>query len=231
LFLSFAAGSGNEFAVKDEGDFDADGAAESAAAAIQPLFASLERLGVEISAVPAEILSFFQEFDRVTVSQYRPQHFWVFDRAEVDFYDYSVPRDGVQFLEAIWQKYGNFISNFKLGNFVGGAMLTLLCCVLMQMRNTNLEDVTETKILEWKSVVQELIQEGFLLDFVIDHLREVARDMFGRRLTTELKTLEARVVAVRNVVTAIVLAHWHLTSAMRASSELCNESALYGLLE
>ena len=130
-------------------------------------------------------------------------------------------------MEAIWQKYGNFISNFKLGNFVGGTMLTLLCCILMQMRNTNLKDVTETKILEWKSIVQELIQEGFLLDFVIDHLREVARDMFRRRLTTELKTLEARVVAV----TAIVPAHWHLTSAMRASGELCNESALYGLLK
>ncbi len=34
----------------------------------------------------------------------------MFDSAEVDFYDYSVPRDGVQFLEAIWKKYGNFIS-------------------------------------------------------------------------------------------------------------------------
>uniref|UniRef100_A0A2N9G0R1 Uncharacterized protein n=1 Tax=Fagus sylvatica TaxID=28930 RepID=A0A2N9G0R1_FAGSY len=76
-------GSGNEFAAEDEGDFDAVEAAESASAAIQSPFASLERL---------------------------------------------VPRDGVQFLEAIWKKYGNFISNFKLGNFVGGAMLTLLCC-------------------------------------------------------------------------------------------------------
>ena len=66
---------------------------------------------------------------------------------------------------------------------------------------------------------------------MIDHLREIARDMFGRRLTVELKTLEARVVAVRNTVTAIVLAHWHLTSAIRASGKLCNESALYGLLE
>ena len=153
MFLSFAAGSGNELALEDEGDFDAAEAAESASAAIQSPFASLERLGVEKSAVPAEILSFFQEFDRVTVSRHRPQHFWVFDRAEVDFYDYSVPRHGVQFLDAIWKKYGNFISNFKLGNFVGGAMLTLLCCVLMQMRNTHIEDVTEAKILEWKSVV------------------------------------------------------------------------------
>uniref|UniRef100_A0A2N9I158 Uncharacterized protein n=2 Tax=Fagus sylvatica TaxID=28930 RepID=A0A2N9I158_FAGSY len=225
------AGSGNEFAAEDEGEFDAVEAAESASAAIQSPFASLERLGVEISAVPAEILSFFQEFDRVAISRHRPQHFWIFDSAEVDFYDYSVPRDGIQFLEAIWKKYGNFISNFRLGNFVGGAMLTLLCCVLMQMRNTSLEDVTETNILEWKGVVQELIQEGFLLGFMIDHLREIARDMFGRRLTAELKILEARVVAMRNAVTAIVPAHWHLTSAMRAAGELCNESALYGLLE
>uniref|UniRef100_A0A2N9I9H3 Aminotransferase-like plant mobile domain-containing protein n=1 Tax=Fagus sylvatica TaxID=28930 RepID=A0A2N9I9H3_FAGSY len=69
------AGNGNEFAAEDEGEFDAVEAAESASAAIQSPFASLERLG-----------------------------------AEVDFYDYSVPRDGVQFLEAIWKKYGNFIS-------------------------------------------------------------------------------------------------------------------------
>ena len=66
---------------------------------------------------------------------------------------------------------------------------------------------------------------------MIDHLREVARDIFGKRLTAELKALEAQVVVVRNAVTAIVPAHWHLTFAMRASGELCNESALYGLLE
>ncbi len=136
MFLSFAAGSGNEFAVEDEGDFDAAGAAEFAAAAIQPPFASLERLGVKISVVPAEILNFFQEFDRVTVSRYRPQHFWVFDKAKADFYDYSVPHGGIQFLEAMWKQYGNFITYFKLGIFVGGAILTLLCYVLAQMRNT-----------------------------------------------------------------------------------------------
>ena len=77
-------------------------------------------------------------------------------------------------MKAMWKKYENFIPHFKLGIFVGGAMLTLLCCVLAQMRNTNLEDVTENKILEWKRVMQELIQEGFLLDFMLDHLREIA---------------------------------------------------------
>ena len=230
ISFSLATGSGNELTVEDEGNFDAAGATESTAV-IQPPFASVERLGVQISVVPAEILDFFCEFDRITVSQYRPQHFWVFDRAEIDFYGYSVPRDGVQFLEAMWKKYGNFITYFKLGIFVGGTMLTLLCCVLAQMRNTNLEDVTETKILEWKSIVQELIQEGFLFDFMLDHLREIARDMFGRRLVAELKALEARITVVRSAMTATVLAHWNLTSAKRAFAELCNESTLYGLLD
>jgi hypothetical protein len=110
-------------------------------------------------------------------------------------------------------------------------MLTFLCYMLARMRITNLEDVIETKILEWKSVVQELIQEGLLLEFMLDHLREIARDMFGRRLATEFKALEARIAIVRNAVTAIVLVHWHLTSAMRASGELCYEIALYGLLD
>jgi hypothetical protein len=155
----------------------------------------------------------------------------VFDRAEVDFHGYLVPRDGVQFLEAMWKKYKNFILYFKLGIFVGGAILTLLCCVLAQMKNTNLDDVTETKILEWKSVVQELIKEGFHLDFILDHLREVARDMFGRKLVAELKALEARITIVRSALIAIVPVSWHLTSAMRASAELCNESAHCGLLD
>ena len=69
---------------------------------------------MQISAVPTKILDFFHEFDRVTVSQYRPQHFWVFDRAEVDFCDYWVSHDGVQFLEAMWKKYGNYIDSSLL---------------------------------------------------------------------------------------------------------------------
>uniref|UniRef100_A0A2N9G5J6 Uncharacterized protein n=1 Tax=Fagus sylvatica TaxID=28930 RepID=A0A2N9G5J6_FAGSY len=146
--------------LKMKGNFDIVGAAESATAAIQPPFASLKRLGVQISAVPLEILDFFREFNRVTVSQYHPQHFWIFDGAEVDFYGYSAPRDGVQFLEVMWKKYRNFITYFKLRIFGGGAMLILLCCVLAQMRNTNFDNVTEAK--RWKSIVQELMKEVLL---------------------------------------------------------------------
>ena len=158
---------------------------------------------MQISAVPAKILNFFHEFDRMIVSQYRPQHFWVFDEAEVDFYGYSVPHDGVQFLEAMWKKYGSFIMYFKLGIFVGGATLTLLCCVLAQMRNTNLEDVTETKILEWKSVVQELIKEGFHLDFMLDHFPRLLETYLVKRIVAGV-TAEAADDVIAKVVDEVI---------------------------
>jgi hypothetical protein len=170
---------------------------------IQPLFASLERLGVQISTVPVEILDFFYEFDRVTVSQYRPQHFWVFDRAEVDFHGYLVPRDGVEFLEAMWKKYMNFISYFKLGVFVRGAILTLLCCVLAQMRNTNLDDVTEAKILEWKSVVQELMKEGFHLGSILDHFPRLLETYLAKRIVVGV-TAEAADNVLAKVVNEVI---------------------------
>ena len=86
-------------------------------------------------------------------------------------------------------------------------MLTLLWCVLAQMRNTNLDDVTEAKILEWKSVVQELMKESFNLDFILNHLKEVARDMFGKRLVAELKALEVQITAVKSALKVVVPNH------------------------
>ena len=86
--LSIGAGSSSELVVEDEGDYDAAGVAESTIVVSQPLFTSLVRLGVQISAVLGEILDFFRELDRVTVSQYRPQQFWVFDGAEVEFHGF-----------------------------------------------------------------------------------------------------------------------------------------------
>ena len=127
----------------------------------------------------------------------------MFDRAEVDFHGYLVPRDGVEFLEAMWKKYMNFISYFKLGVFVRGAMLTLLCCVLAQMRNINLDDVTEAKILEWKSVVQELMKEGFHLDSILDHFPRLLETYLAKRIVVGV-TAEATDNVLAKVVNEVI---------------------------
>ena len=60
--------------------------------------------------------------------------------------------------------------------------MTLFCCVLPQMRSTNLDHVTEAKILEWKSVVQELMKEGFHLDFILDHFPRLLETYLAKRI-------------------------------------------------
>ena len=105
------------------------------------------------------------------VSSRHAEHFWVFDDAKVDFHDFRVPRGGVQFLKALWEKYGSGSAYLRLGVHVGSPMLTLICCVLAHMVHTRLEDVTEVHILERKAVVQEITREGFKFNFILDYLR------------------------------------------------------------
>jgi hypothetical protein len=81
-----------------------------------------------------------------------------------------------------------------------------------------------------EAVVQELIREGFKLNFILDYLRRLAHDMFSRKILAELRAVEARAAALRNALSVIAPDPWHLASARGVSAESCAESALYGLL-
>jgi hypothetical protein len=82
------------------------------------------------SSVLAEMDAFSREFDRMSVSFRHVEHFWIFDDIKVEFHGFRVPRGGVRFLEALWKKYGNCSAYLKLGVYIRGSMLTLLCCML-----------------------------------------------------------------------------------------------------
>ena len=80
-------------------------------------------------------------------------------------------------------------------------MLTLLCCVLAQMRNTNFDDVTEGK--RWKSVVQELMKEGFKLDFIFEHFPRLLETYLAKGIAVGI-TAEAAYEVVAEAVDDIV---------------------------
>uniref|UniRef100_A0A2N9GKK2 Uncharacterized protein n=1 Tax=Fagus sylvatica TaxID=28930 RepID=A0A2N9GKK2_FAGSY len=98
---------------------------------------------------------------------------------------------------------GTLSCTLSWGSLFGGATLTLLCCVLAQMRNTNLKDVTETKILEWKSVVQKLIKEGFHLDFMLDHFPRLLETYLAKRIVARV-TAEAADDVLTKVVHEVI---------------------------
>ena len=53
-------------------------------------------------------------------------------------------------------------------------MLSLLGSVMATMSESNLGNVTKAQILAWKSVIQDLMEVGFNLGFVIGRLQQVA---------------------------------------------------------
>jgi hypothetical protein len=196
----------------------------------QPGLLFAARFATPRTSVLADMDAFFREFDRTSFSSHHAKHFWTFDDMKADFEVFRVPQRGIRFLKALWEKYGNCSSYFRLGVHVGSSMLTLLYCVLAHMEHTRLENITEVHILEWKAVVQEAIEGGFRFGFILDYLRRLAHDVFSKRILTELRAVEARVAALRDALNMVAPNPWDLASARRVSVESHAKSALHGLL-
>uniref|UniRef100_A0A2N9EFT5 Aminotransferase-like plant mobile domain-containing protein n=1 Tax=Fagus sylvatica TaxID=28930 RepID=A0A2N9EFT5_FAGSY len=218
------AGSGNETVVEEERRLQT--AAVESAVKGQPGLLSAAGSATLGSSVLVDMDAFFREFDRTSFSSRHAEHLWTFDDVKADFEIFRVPRGGIRFLKALWEKYGSCSSYFRLGVHVGSSLLTLLCCVLAHMEHTRLEDITEVHILEWKAVVQEAIERGFKFGFILDYLRRLAHDIFSRRVLAELRVAEARVAALRDALNTVAPNPWDLASARRVSAETHAESAL-----
>ena len=72
-------------------------------------------------------------------------------------------------------------------------MLSLIGSVLATMSESSLKDVTKTQILAWRSVIQDLMEVGFDLGFMIEHLRQTAQCFFGKRISDEVKALQHQI--------------------------------------
>ena len=113
----------------------------------------------------------YREFDKRMPNPHPKWHFWKFTGPLVSFGDFWVPSDSVPYLQQLTIKYDNFVTKFKLGAGFGGPMLSLLGNVLAAMDKSDLGNVMKVQILTWKSVIQDLMEVGFDLEFMIGHLR------------------------------------------------------------
>ena len=93
------------------------------------------------------------------------------------------------FLQQLFAKFGDFTAHFKLGARFGGPMLSLLGSVLVDMKRTSFKTMTESQILSWRSVMQNLIAVGFNLNFMLEHLWKIARKFFSKEIANEMKVM------------------------------------------
>lgn len=166
-----------------------------------------------VNAVAAELAAFLLRFNQEEYNTHQPSYFWPLSGPNMSFLSFSVPAEGLPLLNALLEKHGDFTVGFKLGVGTGDFMLHLLCCVLIDMVHSFFETLTETRILEWRSVVRELMSAGFALDFMLDHLRLVARTLFSRRIKSAVSTLDTQIASLRTSLEALESRRGQLLSA------------------
>uniref|UniRef100_A0A2N9IR65 Uncharacterized protein n=1 Tax=Fagus sylvatica TaxID=28930 RepID=A0A2N9IR65_FAGSY len=116
----------------------------------------------------------------------------------VPFGDFWVPNDCSPYLSRLSAGHSDFTKGFKLSIGLGGPMMSLLGSVLAAMDESSLEDVTKTQILAWRSVIQDLMDVGFDLGFMMERLRQMAQCLFGKRLADEIKALQHQIALLQD---------------------------------
>uniref|UniRef100_A0A2N9FSG1 Aminotransferase-like plant mobile domain-containing protein n=1 Tax=Fagus sylvatica TaxID=28930 RepID=A0A2N9FSG1_FAGSY len=137
---------------------------------------------VGVGSLSSEVADFLKEFDRKAPNPHPEQFFWRFNGPLVPF--------------------GSFWTS-SLALAFGGPMLSLLGSVLAAMSESSLEDVTTTQILAWRSVIQDLMEVGFDLGFLIERLRQTAQCFFGKRISDEVKALKHQIALLQDSLAAL----------------------------
>uniref|UniRef100_A0A2N9FF91 Uncharacterized protein n=1 Tax=Fagus sylvatica TaxID=28930 RepID=A0A2N9FF91_FAGSY len=153
---------------------------------------------IGVGSLSGEVADFLKEFDAKAPNPHPEQYFWSFNGPLVPFGDFWVPNDCSPYLSRLSAGHSDFTKGFKLSIGLGGPMLSLLGSVLAAMDESSLEDVTKTQILAWRSVIQDLMDVGFDLGFMIERLRQTAQCLFGKRIADEIKALQHQIALLQD---------------------------------
>ena len=124
--------------------------------------------------------AFLARFDLLEFNSLPISHFYCFGPPYGNFLCFFVPVEGLPLLEGLFKIHAGFTSGFRKGVFLGIILIELLCVVLISLRDSFLDSLSEEKILEWKGVVQDLIETKFDLSFLLEHLHSLAHMLFQR---------------------------------------------------
>ena len=135
-------------------------------------------LGVAASGPDSRLSIFLAHFNLLEFNSLPASHFHSFGYSYGSFLRFSVPVEGLRLLEGLLKSHGDFTSGFRGGVFLGNILMKLLCVVLISLRDSFIDSLSEEKLLEWKGVVQDLLEAKFNLSFLLEHLSLLAHVLF-----------------------------------------------------
>ena len=141
--------------------------------------------------------TFLARFDLLEFNSLPASHFHHFGSSYGSFLRFSVPMGGLLLLGWLFKRHGDFTSGFRGGVFLGYILMELLCALLISLKDSSLDSLSEEKLLEWKGVVQDLLEAKFSLSFLLEYLRSLAHALFQRQAS---KSIDAEIAAVEEAL-------------------------------
>ncbi|KAK9998356.1 hypothetical protein SO802_017959 [Lithocarpus litseifolius] len=141
--------------------------------------------------------TFLAHFDLLEFNSLPASHFHRFGPPFGNFLRFSVPMEGLPLLEGLFKIHGDFTSGFRGGVFLSNILMKLSCAVLISLRYSSLDSLFEEKLLEWRGVVQDLIEAKFNMSFLLKHLCSLAHMLFQRQAS---RSLDAEIVTAEEAL-------------------------------
>ena len=153
--------------------------------------------GVAASNPDSRLSIFLARFDLPEFNSLPACHFHSFGSSYNNFLCFFVPVEGLPLLKRLLKNHGDFTSGFRGGVFLGNILMELLCAVLISLRDSSIDSLSEEKLLEWRGMVQDLLEAKFNLSFLLEHLRLLAHMLFQRQAS---KSIDVEIVTVEEAL-------------------------------
>lgn len=89
--------------------------------------------------------------------------------------------------------------------------------------------VSAKRILQWRAKIQELVSMGFAMEFILDHLHEIARSLSMRRVQPTVDAIDTQIEALKKEVANLKGHHECFLSSIDESSHFGDQPLIFGL--
>ena len=171
---------------------------------------------------------FLHGFDQLEINDLDPANFWGSGPPYVEFHSFTVPQDCASHLEVVFSSQGDFMQGFRLGRSAREHFLKLLGSVMNDIEHNFVDTVSSERILQWRLAVQELINVGFAVEFVLDHLREIARAFFMKKVQPAVDAIDTWIETLKEGAD-LEGRHECLLASIGGSSHFGDQPLIFGL--
>ena len=176
-----------------------------------------------------EVVAFFAHFDQPEVNDLGPSDFWGSRPPYADFHGFRVPEDCVSHLVMVHGNRGDFMQGFRLGHSARENFLRMLGSVMNDIEHNFVDTISTERILQWRAAILELISVGFAVEFILDHLREVARAVFMRRVQPAVDAIDRQIETLKKEVADLEGRRECLFSSIGGPSHFGDQTLIFGL--